>query len=47
MDSQAHVNAHEVQHSAGSRVEVCTDCHDGIKDEGRFDLAKYRPQVLH
>ena len=28
-------------------VDVCTDCHDGIKDEGRFDLAKYRPQVLH
>lgn len=28
-------------------VEVCTECHDGIKDEGRFDLAKYRPQVLH
>lgn len=28
-------------------VEVCTDCHDGVKDEGRFDFAKYRPQVLH
>ena len=28
-------------------VDVCTDCHAGIKDEGRFDHAKYRPQVLH
>ena len=28
-------------------TEVCTDCHDGVKDEGRFDLATYRPLVLH
>jgi hypothetical protein len=28
-------------------VDVCTDCHDGIKDEGRFDHAKYRAKVEH
>lgn len=27
--------------------EVCTSCHDGDRDGGRFDPATYRPQVLH
>ncbi len=28
-------------------VDVCTDCHDGVKDEGRFDHAMYRAKVEH
>lgn len=28
-------------------VSTCTQCHDGVKDEGRFDLAAYWPQVVH
>ena len=45
---QAHVSAPAKSNIVlDPGVEVCTDCHDGIKDEGRFDLAKYRPQVLH
>ena len=27
--------------------EVCTSCHDGDRDGGRFDPAVYRPKVLH
>ena len=27
--------------------EVCTSCHDGDRDGGRFDAAVYRPKVLH
>lgn len=26
---------------------VCTTCHDGVKDEGRFDLSRYLPEVVH
>lgn len=26
---------------------VCTTCHDGVKDEGRFDLSSYLPKVVH
>lgn len=26
---------------------VCTQCHDGVQDEGRFDYATYRPHVVH
>ncbi len=25
----------------------CTQCHDGVKDEGRFDLDRYWPRVVH
>lgn len=28
-------------------VETCTQCHDGAQDGGRFDWARYRPQVVH
>ena len=28
-------------------VETCTGCHDGIKDEGRFDQEKYWPRIMH
>lgn len=28
-------------------VELCTGCHDGVKDEGRFEPATYLPQVAH
>ena len=27
--------------------EVCTKCHDGIRDEGRFDLETYMERVRH
>lgn len=27
--------------------EVCTACHDGDRDGGRFDAATYRPKVVH
>jgi predicted CXXCH cytochrome family protein len=26
---------------------VCTQCHDGVQDEGRFDFATYRARVVH
>lgn len=26
---------------------LCTTCHDGVQDEGRFDWARYRPMVAH
>ena len=25
----------------------CTRCHDGVRDEGRFDYGTYRPKVVH
>ena len=28
-------------------IESCTECHDGIKDEGRFDPAIYYPKIRH
>lgn len=28
-------------------VSVCVRCHDGSRDEGRFDHATYRPRILH
>lgn len=27
--------------------ETCTGCHDGVRDEGRFDWASYLPKVVH
>ncbi len=33
--------------SAAVDVSVCTQCHDGVQDEGRFDYATYLPKVLH
>jgi hypothetical protein len=26
---------------------ACTGCHDGQRDEGRFDYAAYRPKIVH
>ena len=26
---------------------TCITCHDGVKDEGRFDLSTYLPKVQH
>lgn len=28
-------------------IETCTACHDGARDEGRFDPPRYLPQVQH
>lgn len=28
-------------------VSVCTGCHDGTQDEGRFDVEAYWPKVVH
>ncbi len=28
-------------------VEVCVECHDGVKDEGRFDEKEYWPRIIH
>jgi hypothetical protein len=28
-------------------VAVCTGCHDGERDEGRFDLPTYWPKIVH
>jgi 2',3'-cyclic-nucleotide 2'-phosphodiesterase (5'-nucleotidase family) len=28
-------------------ASVCTQCHDGVKDEGRFELDAYLPKVVH
>ncbi len=28
-------------------VEVCTGCHDGVRDEGRFDARSYLAKVAH
>lgn len=28
-------------------ASVCTRCHDGVRDEGRFDFEAYRPKVVH
>jgi len=33
--------------TATSALGTCTDCHDGVKDEGRFDPETYIPQVSH
>ena len=27
--------------------ETCVECHDGVRDEGRFDWASYLPRVSH
>jgi predicted CXXCH cytochrome family protein len=27
--------------------KVCTQCHDGVKDEGRFELESYMSRVEH
>ena len=27
--------------------ETCVACHDGVKDEGRFDYESYHPKVVH
>ena len=32
---------------ASPDVNVCTQCHDGVKDEGRFDAESYFPKVKH
>jgi hypothetical protein len=42
-----------VQNPSASNIEktvgetVCTQCHDGVKDEGRFDYPSYYPKVVH
>ena len=35
------------QITASPDVSVCTECHDGVKDEGRFDEEAYFPKVRH
>lgn len=32
---------------AKPETTVCTTCHDGLKDEGRFNLESYYPKVVH
>lgn len=36
-----------VQLVADPPEAVCTQCHDGEQDEGRFSFDKYRPHVVH
>lgn len=31
----------------GGETTTCVECHDGVKDEGRFDAAVYLPKVVH
>lgn len=35
------------QMSRASDASTCTICHDGERDDGRFDYATYLPQVVH
>jgi hypothetical protein len=28
-------------------ISLCLQCHDGVRDEGRFDAAVYYPKVMH
>ena len=40
-------NPDKGQMSSTVPIGVCTDCHDGVKDEGRFDPQTYYPKVVH
>ena len=43
-----HVQNPSASNVIGSPEEaVCTQCHDGVQDEGRFDHAAYRAKVVH
>ncbi len=45
---RAHVAApEEVQPVRNPGAELCQECHDGVRDEGRFDYATYLPKVVH
>ena len=45
---RAHAAAPTTEHlRKDPAVGVCTECHDGVQDQGRFDLASYRPRILH
>ena len=46
--ARAHVEAPgEVKPVRTPPLEVCTGCHDGEQDGGRFDAATYLPKVAH
>ena len=36
-----------VKLQASPGIEVCTQCHDGVQDEGRFDAETYLSRVRH
>lgn len=40
-------NPQLVKMSAAVDTATCTTCHDGVRDEGRFDAATYLPKVAH
>ena len=45
---QDHINApmaNNIQRTA--EESLCITCHDGVKDEGRFDFEQYYPKVVH
>jgi len=44
---QAHLAQPVGTMQAVAAEDSCVDCHDGIKDEGRFDPATYLPKVRH
>lgn len=45
---KAHVaNPPTVEMRRQPEPSVCTECHDGERDEGRFDLETYMPKVVH
>jgi 2',3'-cyclic-nucleotide 2'-phosphodiesterase (5'-nucleotidase family) len=44
---EAHLAKPVASMHAGAVLETCTDCHDGIRDEGRFDAEIYLPKVTH
>ena len=46
--ARAHVaSPGEVKPVRNPPLEVCTACHDGEQDGGRFDASTYRPKILH
>ena len=45
---RAHAAAPTQVHPTRSpALETCTSCHDGVRDEGRFDPAAYLARVGH
>lgn len=40
-------NPQLVKMKAGVDGSLCTTCHDGVRDEGRFDASTYMPKVVH
>lgn len=46
-DHVAHPTAENIDTESPPTAATCTQCHDGVQDEGRFAVDQYWPRIIH